>query len=188
MKIERIQSDRMRIFLSDEDLTTWGLDYASLEAGTPQTDRLIRQILRTVQQQTGHHVGSCAAEAFPVEGGCMLLLTFTRVQLRPYDPLVCRIGGVRALLSLAARFEAAGALPRSSLYEMPVGYILVIHAGEAVTPVHRRLLAEYGTLVEGGEAAVAAAGEYGSLLASCDALEQLTARVPQPPAPPDPLH
>ncbi len=188
MNIERIKNDRLRVYLSDADLTKWGLNYASLEAGTPQTDRFIRQVLRAARQQTGHPAGGCAVEAFPVEGGCVLLLTLTRMQLRPYDPLVCRIDDASTLLSLAARFEAVGPLPRSSLYELPAGYILVIHACEQVMPLHRRLLAEYGYLVEGGEAAVAAAAEYGTLLVSADALEQLTVREHPQPASPDPSH
>lgn len=188
MKIEWINSDRLRVFLSDTDLAERGIRFASMEAGTPQTDRLIRQVLRAVRQQTGHPVTGCAVEAFPVEGGCVLLLTLTKRQLRPYEPLVCRIGDVSTLFSLAARFVGAGPLPRSSLYEMPYGYILVIHACEEVAPVHRRLLAEYGAPLDGGEAAVAAAEEYGTLLVSADALEQLTAYVPRQPVPPDPPH
>ncbi len=173
MKVELIKNDRLRVWLSDQELVKWGIDFASMEAGTPQTDRLIRQVLRAAQRHTGRPVEHCAVEAFPVEGGCVLLLTFSRVQLRPDEPLVCRLSDADTLYALAQRFAATGPLPRSSLYEMPWGYILVIHTDERVTTVHRRLLSEYGSPAEGGEAAVAAAAEYGNLLAASDALEKL---------------
>ena len=187
MKIERITNDRWRVFLSDARLQQWGMDYASLEGGAPQTQRLIRQVLRGVERQAGRSVSGCAVEAIPVEGGCVLLLTLTRVQLRPQEPLVCRVGDATALFALAARLAAVGELPSCSLYELPHGYILVMHPGDEVTEVHRRLLAEYGCPTDGGELAEAAAGEYGRLLAAGDALGRLTARAPHQPAPSDRL-
>lgn|GEM_PF-1059577 len=181
MKVERIREDGLRIWLSDEEMAGWGVTYDTLRRGNPRTDRLIRQILRRVRQES-EDWESCLLEAIPVEGGCLVLVSLVRPREPEEQPMACRVGDEESLFQLASQMEMAGPFPPSSLYGMPWGYILTLSAHPSLTAEHRRLAEEYGHPVYGA-GALAAAREYGCLLAEGNALEQLTGRVPPSPDP-----
>ncbi len=186
VKLEKVCEDRIRVWLSDEELRDWGVTYDTLQQGTPSTDRLMRQVLRKVRRQYGVW-DRCTVEAVPIDGGCVMLVSLQGVRTTLGDPLVCRVQDEQALFSLAEQLAANAPVPSSSLYALPWGYILVLHAGDRLTPLHRRLAAEYSHTIS-GVVAVAAVGEYGHLLTSDGALEQLTGCVPSAPVPPEPAH
>ncbi len=186
MKLEKVCEDRVRVWLSDEELNDWGVTYDTLQQGTPSTDRLLRQVLRKVRRQYGAW-DRCTVEAVPIDGGCVMLVSLQGARTVTGDPVVCRVCDERALFSLAEQLAANPPLPASTLYALPWGYILVLHAGDRLTFLHRRLAAEYSHTVSGA-AAVAAVGEYGRMLTSDGALEQLTGRVPPAPVPPEQVH
>ena len=66
-----------RVFLSDEDLKQWGLDFASLDSRSPETRALLTAVSLIVHGSGDPEGDGMEVEALPVEGGCFLLFTPT---------------------------------------------------------------------------------------------------------------
>ena len=76
MQISHTASGGLRVLLSDGDLSRFGTDFAALREGDPQTNTVIRRILRAVfEKETLPYKTALTVEAVPTDGGCLLLIT-----------------------------------------------------------------------------------------------------------------
>ena len=170
-----------RVFLSDEDLKQWGLDFASLDSRSPATRALLSAVSLIVRGSDDWDSGAMEIEALPVEGGCFLLLTPTRpVPLKPKwrraaSPLVYRVPDADALFGLAAAVAPSGQ-PRfaaESLYAFADGYRLVLYPFEPLSaPVSARL-SEWAEPAGVGHAAAAFVAEHGKPILIGNVLQRL---------------
>lgn len=168
MKVETITDGSLRVWLSDEDLVTWGLLPQERPDCRENAKRLVRRVLHTAHVRATTRL---LAELFPVEGGWVLLLS-------PYSraaggvtqgPEIYRLASADDLCALAERWcqsPAEGEAPGVVLFERAEGYDLAVCPVTPLTQAQRCLLEEYGRLVGTGMAALAAAEEYGRLLGS----------------------
>lgn len=190
VKVETIAGSRLRVWLTDEEAEKWGL----LPRDNPDNRsarRLVRRAIHIARWRPG---AALLAEVFPVEGGCILLLSASPEEVTATQPAVYRLEDADALCELARRWcllppPVAGA-PGIGLYERPEGYDLAVCPVEPLSALHRRLLEEYGRRVGAGQAAVAAAAEHGRYLGGGDALNRLgvTEPAPRQPGLPGRLH
>ncbi len=67
MERERMRGGGYRVFLSDEDLKQWGLDFASLDSRSPETRALLSAVSLIVRDGEWNG-GGMEIEALPVEG------------------------------------------------------------------------------------------------------------------------
>ena len=181
-----MENGRLRIWLSDAELKQWGICYERLGESRIETDRLLRRILSAARQCGGlrRHL---SVEAFPVAGGCILLVCDDD-SIHPGGPLVCRIPRLEELYALAECWRASGEpAPVSTLYEWNEEYLLVLYPVPSFTAGQQAMLREYSQSISYGDAAAAMAAEHGRLLAAGHALERLTVTgdACQPPAVPD---
>lgn len=177
--MEAIGGSRMRVWLSEEEMARYGVDYAAMRPGDPRTERLLRQVLAEAGRQSGRpgvrpkHV---SVEAIPVDGGCVLLLTAGAAGSIEGAPYLYYVAGADDLLALAEHWSRAGAgsLPCSSLYEWENGYLLLLSPADDGEKRLAALPDEYAVPVGSGPIAAAVAAEYGRLLAAGNALERLS--------------
>ncbi len=91
MKITRLDSDRVKVFLSASDLLDMNIDAKSLSPSSPQLGTFLYDILATVREETGFGIGDgqVIAEATPIPGGLELMLSHTKPA-----PAISRASGV----------------------------------------------------------------------------------------------
>lgn len=169
-----------RVFLSDEDLKEWGLDYASLDSRSPATRALLSAVSLIVYGSGDWEGEGMAIEALPVEGGCFLLLTPTQPPpLKPKwrraaAPLVYRVPDADALWGLATAMAASDfRLAGSSLYACADGYRLVLYPFEPLSAAASARLCEWAEPAGAGGAVAAFVAEHGTPLLIGDALQRL---------------
>ncbi len=184
MKIEEIRTGCIRIWLSDEDMARHGITYRDMAQGEARTDRMLRRILAVVAQYTGHASARYTVEALDTGEGCLLLVTAAEYTLAAQPPFVCTLTQLPRLFRLAADWCATQATAYSELYVTHSGYIIVIYPESGDAAVQLRHLRRYAARVECGQAAAAAAAEYGTLTSQGDVLQRLalTASAPLAPA------
>ena len=160
MKIEPIDSGRLRVWLSHEEA-----EQLHLHTDQPEP-RLLRRAAGQILRAAGRRpAGRLAAEMIPVEGGWVLLIS---PLFRPdgQHPLVVAVANADDLLELARRWEHLTDAPQPycALYEIGEEYGLVVYPVEPLVAVQVHLLMEYGTLIGQGEGAAAHTAEYGTLI------------------------
>ena len=73
MKIETVANDRLRVWLSDRELSGAGIRLPALRAGDPAVHRLLRRVMTAAKRRMpALRARRCAAELIPVDGGCVL--------------------------------------------------------------------------------------------------------------------
>ena len=172
-----------RVFLSDEDLKAWGLDFASLDSRSPATRALLSAVSLVVHGSGDFESEGIEVEALPVEGGCFLLLTPTTPAIRKpklrraAEPLVYRVPDADALWGLADAIATPSAgrsrFAAGSLYAFPDGYRLVLYPFEPLSAAMAARLSEWAEPAGVGGAAAAFVAEHGRPLAIGDALQRL---------------
>lgn len=171
MKIESLSNGCLRIWLSSQELARFGVSMETMEEQSRSTRQMLRELLNAAARQEGRRCIPALAEAIPVAGGCVLLLTPRRraaggaVVFRPRD--------LEALYTLAEQWQAVRGAACTSLYELDEEYRLVVSAAGRLSLPLRRLLCAYGEPLGSGAAAVAAVEEHGRLLCAGRALETL---------------
>ncbi len=183
MCIEAITRNRLRVWLTDEELQQQGLSFARLGNSRVQTDRLLGQLLPLLRRQLPAHAGRLSVEAFPVEGGCVLLVS--SAVLPCPGPTVCRLETVQALYALAEHWPTAEADIPMMLYAIEGAFLLVLTPLQPLSAACRAALREYGSAIARGEAAAACGAEHGRLVATGDMPRLLTDGAACPPTPPD---
>ncbi len=178
MKIEPIDEGRLRVWLNEEETERWGL----WSAPEQRVRRLVRQVMAAV----GRRPCRLLAEAIPVAGGSVLLIS-RLLRPRAEEIAVYHLPDEDTLLSLIRQWRKVpdDTQPYCALYEAGAGYRLAVYPDGTLSPRQSRLLLEYGTLVGCGEGAAAHAAEYDRRIGD-GAL--LTADAPHPPAPGGPAH
>ena len=179
VKIETIKNGSLRVWLSHEDMARFGVSVDTMDGDDVHTARLLSQLLAVVSRQFGRRCAGILAEAIPVAGGCVLLLTPRRKAVG--GALVYRPRDLEALYALAEHWNAISETPCTSLYELGEEYRLIVSPCGALPVELRRLLNVYGDRVGTGAAAAAAVGEHGRLLCAGNALEMLLNAPPRDP-------
>lgn len=190
MKIEEIRTGCVRIWLTADDMARYGITYRDMARGDARTDRMLRCVLAVVAQYTGHASARYTVEALDTGEGCLLLVTASAYTSSVQPPFVCAVTQPQKLFRLAADWCAGQTTAYSELYATEHGYILVIHPAPDDVPTSIQRLYRYADRVECGQAAAAAAAEYGTLISQGDVIERLaiTAPAPSAPATQDPWH
>lgn len=179
MKIEALNNGCLRIWLSTKELADFGVAVDTMGGENQATRRMLKQLMKVVALHERHRCTPALAEAIPVAGGCVVLLTPRRRAAG--GGLVLRPHNVEALYSLAEQWRAAGGTDCTSLYELDEEYRLIVHTSVRLSLSLRRLLCAYADPLGYGAAAVAAVEEHGRLLCAGHALETL---LPMPSAAP----
>lgn len=88
MKITKLSTDKIRVFLSEEDLVDMNIDAKTLTPAHPRLGAFLYDILAAVRRETGFSMedGQIIAEANATDSGIELLLSHPKP--------VCRSGGV----------------------------------------------------------------------------------------------
>ena len=94
MKIIRIEQDRIKVILSEDDLTDMNIDIANLTPDSPELSLFLCEIMDAVKAETGFSIesGQVVVEAAASDDGIVLLLS--RIRQRTDRT---RIRGVRAV-------------------------------------------------------------------------------------------
>ncbi len=94
MKIIRIEQDRIKVVLSEDDLTDMNIDIANLTPDSPELSLFLCEIMEAVKAETGFSLesGQVIVEASAADDGIILMLSHAR---RIADR--GRIRGVRAV-------------------------------------------------------------------------------------------
>lgn len=190
VKVETIAGSRLRVWLTDEELEKWGILPQDRPDSRQNARRLVRRALHIARWCPA---ATLLAEVFPVDGGCVMLLSVPSKE-DSVTPAVYRLADADTLCALAERWchlpPESGGMPGIVLYEREEGYDLAVSPVEPLSHPRRRLLEEYGFPLGVGQAAVAAAAEYGRVLGTGNVLERLglTVPVPLPPVSEDHLH
>lgn len=191
VKVETIAGSRLRVWLTDKELEKWGILPQDRPDSRQNARRLVRRALHIARW---HPAATLLAEVFPVDGGCIMLLSVPAKEEDGLAPTVYRLADADILCALAERWcrlpPEQGGMPGIVLCEREEGYDLAVSPVELLSDPRRRLLEEYGRRVGVGQAAVAAAAEYGRVLGTGNVLERLglTEPVPLPPAAGDRPH
>lgn len=187
--MELLDNGCLKILLSEEDLTGFGLTFASLDYENPVARDAIRILLITAREETGFDpAGGLVVEALPVDGGCLMLFTPAggrcRVHMkRAVGPYIFEVDDADQLLRLAdglGRFDSpvqrrGSGLNGSSLYRFGQGYRLVLYPAAPLPRGVGDVLQEYAHTAGEGDAAAAFTAEHGQPIAIGDALLQLCA-------------
>lgn len=166
MKIEPISNGNLRIWLTEDEIQSWGL-----EDGGGGVRRLVRRALSAAGHRPAARV---CAEMIPVEGGCVLLVT-DEVHKR-HLPTVFAVTGEDTLMEVYARWHPQWeCVPQ--IYEMGEDYHILLYSEEGES-----LLREYGRRLGCGEGMAAHTAEYGRWIG------EIKGTAPEPPETEDRAH
>ena len=192
MKMEPLGSGDLRIWMTDTELSRWGLSLDDMRQGTPTADRAVRRLLGVARQRLVFHAdGQIQVEVLPISDGCVFLFTADRPRPPATTalPQIYHIASAEELLQLGQVLAATpgASLPAASLYRSGEGYYLIVYAGLGPITGYRRLLHEFGTCVGEGHAAASFIAEHTEAVTVGEALYQLLtaygSRLPTPPHP-----
>lgn len=116
MKIIRLDSDRVKVLLSSNDLLDMNIDAESLSPSSSELGTFLYDILTVVRAETGFGTegGQVVAEATPVSGGLELMLSHPR----PAQGISRVSGVVFEFLDRESLLGAIGNIPPSYLVSM----------------------------------------------------------------------
>lgn len=169
MKIVRLASDRVRVFLTVGDLHNMKIDSGTLSPDSPQLSLFLYEILEAVKEETGFSLadGQVVAEATPKDDGIVLELSHLAgreqkgVKAIKRDSIMFEITGFEALSSLLKNIQTAHllnmrlyfwdenfyvAVPKKRVPAIIYEYALKSRKGA----VAESKIAEYGKLIAGG--------------------------------------
>lgn len=157
MQISHTAGGALRVLLSDSDLSRFGTDFAALREGDPQTNAVIRRILRAVfEKETLPQKTALTVEAVPTDGGCLLLIT-------PHAPAADAVYTVTVaddseLLQLkdALRTRLSDRIVSTVLYRTPTAFCVAVYCERLCDDINA-VLHEFGTVHTGSVSAARAA-------------------------------
>ena len=168
MKIVRLEPDRVRVFLSEGDLSDLKIDVDAITPDSPKLGMFLYHVLEVVKEETGfsEEDGQIIAEATPDSGGIVLELSHAKSLKKPPKPprkdsVVFEIVGFdnlsgmlkntspvhllnMRLYVLEGKFYVA--VPRRRIPVIIYEYSLK----NRKSPVFEAKVAEYGRLIAGG--------------------------------------
>lgn len=82
MKIIRLEQDRIKVILSENDLIDMDIDIENLVPNSPELSGFLRTVMETVRRETGFSIdgGQVMVEATTYCGGIVLMLSRTKVK------------------------------------------------------------------------------------------------------------
>ncbi len=190
--MEPLGSGDLRIWMTDTELSRWGLSLDDMRQGTPTAESAMRRLLGVARQRLVFPTdGQVLVEALPLDDGCVLVFSTGRHRAPPVAalPQVYRLPSAEALLQFAEVLAGGEhpSLPASSLYRRDDVYYLILYTGLGPVTDCRRLLQEFAERVGEGQAAASFITEHTVPVAVGDALHQLLtvyeSRRPTPPHP-----
>lgn len=191
MKIEPLNSGALKIWMSEEELGRWGLNFESLGTDKVRTHRALIKLLGIAKQR----LIACPEEEMRVEiialhSGYLFLITPEKDTWQPIcSPKIYAVADAEELLRLGENLAANHheELPLSSLYEWNKEYRLIVYGIGHYQNMEWRILSEFAQCVAEGNSAVAFLEEHGVPIIQGTALHRLCAtyesRLPMPPHP-----
>lgn len=191
MKIEPLGSGALKIWMSEEELERWGLNFESLGTDKVRTQRALIKLLGIAKQR----LLVCPEEEMRVEivalqSGYLFLITPEKNGWSPVcKPKIYAIANAEELLRLGETLAANGFkdLPLSSLYEWDKEYRLIVYGTYQKQSNESRILTEFAQCIGEGDGAAAFLEEHGIPIIQGTALHRLCAayesRLPTPPHP-----
>ena len=166
MKIDVLSGSTVKITLSGGDMRDYDVKYESLSRKSPDTKRLLGEVLKAVSLESDMFFDANAdrlfVEAFPrSDGGCMLYISSLEEEEKSARPkrgraaaqapttLVCGVEEVGALGSLCRTLcllkEREGARFSSAVYSCGTGFCLTVEP-EGCAARLEAVLREYGNV------------------------------------------
>lgn len=166
MKIDVLSGSTVKITLSGGDMRDYDVKYENLSRKSPDTKRLLGEVLKAVSLESDMFFDANAdrlfIEAFPrSDGGCMLYISSLEEEEKTARPkrskaagqvpatLVCGVEGVEALGSLCRTLcllkEREGARFSSAVYSGGAGFYLTVEP-ESCAARLEAVLREYGNV------------------------------------------
>lgn len=180
MKFERLSSNRIKIFVTEEDLDLWGLSVQHIVKNTPEAQEIFWYIIKKAESETGFVAGESRlmVEALPQKGtGILLFMTkLEGEESRRGEPAAHsekKDDWAISFPSFDAVCEAVKALSSDGagrLYEWGGRYILVLSAAERR---HWHRLTEYGDDLGGDPYQMALLREHGTLVCERNAIRTI---------------
>jgi adapter protein MecA 1/2 len=196
MKVERIAKDKVRIFISYDDLEERGIDRDEIWQNGRKVQELFWDIMETAYEEVGFEIeGPISVEAFtmPTEGVVVIVTRVPSLPAKPTDPeddddtdIEINMTFYSTFVFCFADFEdvvhAAHALVpcdvEASLYRYQDAYHLYIDEDSIRDVVYDgvwAILQEYG---EYSNVTKAVLDEYGEVILKNNAVEQIASRFP----------
>lgn len=180
MRFEKISPEKVKITLTYQDMSGWGISYRQMDYGDEQTRILLRELLKLAQERTEFQCpdhSRLLIELFPTAmGGCTV--TFTVIGTK--EEIHCctyAFEQLEPLTESAVKAVKQGCCPDPegcccSLYRMREEYRIVCRPARFPARC-LSILNEYGSPAGEGELAAAYVAEHGTLIATPDALVRL---------------
>ena len=182
MKFERLSSNRIKIFVTEDDLDLWGLSVQHIVKNTPEAQEIFWYIIKKAESETGFVAGEARlmVEALP-QRGTGILLFMTKLEEEDTTDRKGRNMPLKRPEARAVSFptfdsvcEAIRGMPlktESRLYECRGHYVLILRK-EGESAAFLRLL-EFGDPVAVSDYSMAYLREHGRLLLKNSAVETL---------------
>lgn len=189
MNIEVLTNNTVKITLDNIDMTDYDVKYESLSQKSPDTKRLLIELLALVRLEKNLDLSSerLFIEAFPKDdGGCMLYISPLEKNIKSKNSLsikkdtyqnsiICEIEGIDNLTSLCMqiRYCMGHLIYDSELYVKNTNYRLVLNSVNAGSFEDRilNIVKEYGVVIGRGKIIHARTTEYFNKITDKDAIE-----------------
>ncbi len=191
MRIEKIEGNKIRVTLSQEDLDNYHINIKMLRPDSPQLHTFLFKIMERVKRETGFnpYTGQIVVEATPSQEGIVLVVTKIsehkpkavpakdgiRVRAVKKAKLKRRIYYFESFLDLCGAFEhiQGDILGRCRLYCTGEKFYIVSENG--IDQYDK--ITEFGTLIGHGEITEAFLAEHGRLIAQGNGLREMAVNV-----------
>jgi adapter protein MecA 1/2 len=196
MKVERIAKDKVRIFISYDDLEERGIDRDEIWQNGRKVQELFWDIMETAYEEVGFEIeGPISVEAFtmPTEGVVVIVTRVPSLPAKPTDPeddddtdieinmtfystFVFRFADFEDVVHAAHALYPCGV--EASLYRYQDAYHLYIDEDSIRDVVYDgvwAILQEYG---EYSNVTKAVLDEYGDVILKNNAVEQIASQFP----------
>ena len=184
MEIKKLETGRVRIALTGEELQELNLCYDDIDCEAPETQALICTLVAAARSRTGFDPGCrLMAEFYPEGQGCVVYLSDADdpLQQRPArkvtTPVIYLFDDLNLLITAAVGLFArcSHRIRKSSLYLMEHTWRLVLYPLDTVENITLGFLDEYAPRCGEGELAAAMLREHAEPLIEENAVDLLAA-------------
>ncbi|WP_054949582.1 genetic competence negative regulator [Numidum massiliense] len=195
MRVERLGQDKIRVFLSFDDLMERGIEKEDMWRDIPRVHQLFNEMMEQAYEELGFEVfGPVAVEVFALPAqGMVVVVTRSKSQehdlddddalyalevtLAESESVVFAFSHLEPLIQLAHRIEPLVVAEGGRVYAYNDSYYLVFDNGAGEEPFDNLLavVSEYGELATVTEAVLV---EYGKTVFATDGVRQLCQHFP----------
>lgn len=194
MKIEKLDTNNIKVTLTEADLEKMELDAEKLKPDSPQLHLFLFRVMENIQKETGFNPynGRVVVEALPNDSGDGLTLLVKKVKYRKVHavkkntakkPLrrTYTIATINSIIYTFGGFEDACmaienmsdmGLLKSSLYKQNGVYYIAQHRNDEFEKNHS-ILCEYSEEYEGGGIFETSLLEHGKIIAENESLVEM---------------